>query len=547
MERKGEDTRQLLEKRTRELESSEARLRNVISRIADGIIILDGEGTVRFTNPAAESLFDRPARELTGTIFGFPIVVGETTEIDIIRRGGQTVVAEMRIVETDWEGEKAYLASLRDITDRKRAEAERAQLIREQVARQQAEAAKANLAFLAQAGETLASSLDYETTLARLARLTVPFLADYCIVDTVEEDGSLRQIAVAHRDLSKEELLRETRRLYPFDMSAQYGVPKVIRTGQPEMVSEIDCSWPERAARDERHLRLMRELDFKSYIVVPLIIDGKAIGAISLVMSVSERRYRNEDLDLARDLARRAALAVENARLYRQARQASRLKDEFLATVSHELRTPLNAIIGWTHMLRKGLADPDRTIETIERNAKAQAQIVEDLLDVSQIITGKLSLKACPLDITDVIQTAIDAVRPAAEAKSIGLEFEATGRVEPISGDADRLQQVIWNLLSNAIKFTPKEGRVTIRHSRVENDLEIVVSDTGKGISPEFLPYVFDRFRQADGSITREYGGLGLGLAIARHLVEMHGGTIRAKSEGEGRGATFIVRIPHLQ
>jgi signal transduction histidine kinase len=542
-----EDPKQLLEQRTRELEASEARFRDVISKLADGIIMLDGEGRVRFINPAAEALFDRPARELIDTVFGFPVVAGETTEIDIIRRGGQYAVAEMRVVETDWGGEKTYLASLRDITDRKRSEAERAELIREQAARAEAEAAKANLAFLAEAGETLASSLDYEVTLARLARLTVPFLADYCIVDMVEEEGSLRQIAVAHLDRSKEALLSELRRLYPFDMNAAYGVAHVVQSRQAEMVTEIDAARIEAMARDPQHLAMMRELDFKSYIIVPMLISEQIIGAISLFFSSSDRRYNPEYLALAQDLARRASLAVENATLYRQARRANRLKDEFLATVSHELRTPLNAILGWSHMLRSGVAKPERALEIIERNARAQAQIVEDLLDVSSIITGKLTLKVRPLDINAVILSAVDAVRPAADAKAIELRLELPDLVEPVSGDADRLQQVVWNLLSNAIKFSPRGGLVKLSLRRMDGDVEIVVSDTGQGISRDFLPYVFDRFRQADGSITREHGGLGLGLAIARHLVEMHGGTIRADSLGDGLGARFTLTIPRIK
>jgi signal transduction histidine kinase len=540
MGKQAQDPSQLLEQRTRELQASETRFRNVISKLADGVIMLNAEGVVLFINPAAEALFDRPAEDLIGTMFGFPLVAGETTEIDLIRRYGQAVVAEMRVVETNWEGEKAYLASLRDITDRKRGEAERAELIREQ-------AANANLAFLASASETLASSLDYEATLAKLARLTVPFLAHYCIVDMVEEDSSLRQIAVAHKDPSKEELLRTLRRLHPFDMNSPYGVTRVVQTGRPEMVGEIADSWMERAARDPQHLAIMRELDFNSYIIVPMLIEGRAIGAISLVLAATDRRYKPEDLALAKDLARRSALAVENARLYRQAQQANRLKDEFLATVSHELRTPLNAILGWTHMLRVGLADHERVIETIERNARAQAQIVEDLLDVSRIITGKLTLNVRPLDITQVVRAAIDSMRPAADAKAIDLQLKIPYSVEPVSGDADRLQQVVWNLLSNAIKFTPKEGRVQVALRREDGDVEIEVSDTGLGIERDFLPYVFDRFRQADGSITREHSGLGLGLAIARHLVEMHGGVIRAESPGPGEGATFTVRIPRLK
>ena len=230
-----------------------------------------------------------------------------------------------------------------------------------------------------------------------------------------------------------------------------------------------------------------------------------------------------------------------------EAEAANRAKDEFLATVSHELRTPLNAILGWARMLRTtrlNEATIARALETIERNAKAQAQLIEDLLDVSRIISGKLRLDVRSVDVVTLIEAAMDSVRPAADAKGIQLQAVLDPRAGPVSGDPDRLQQVVWNLLSNAIKFTLKEGRVQVRLERINSHIEITVSDTGKGINPDFLPFVFDRFRQADGTITRAYGGLGLGLAIVRHLVELHGGSVHAYSAGEGHGATFTVRLP---
>jgi len=247
----------------------------------------------------------------------------------------------------------------------------------------------------------------------------------------------------------------------------------------------------------------------------------------------------------ARAEAERAA--AENERLYRQAEESSRLKDEFLATISHELRTPLSAILGWARMLRMGQLTQDdsgKALETIERNARAQAQLIDDLLDVSRIITGKLRMDVQPADPNTFIDAAIEAVRPAADAKGVRLQkiFD-TGAVA-VPGDPVRLQQVVWNLLSNAIKFTPRGGRVQIRSQRVNSHLEIVVTDTGQGISPDFLPHVFDRFRQADQKTSRQHGGMGLGLAIVRHLVELHGGTVRANSEGEGRGSTFTVMLP---
>lgn len=231
------------------------------------------------------------------------------------------------------------------------------------------------------------------------------------------------------------------------------------------------------------------------------------------------------------------------------AEDASRLKDEFLATVSHELRTPLTAILGWTHLLRGGQLDSEargHALETIERNARSQQQLIEDLLDVSRIITGKLRLDIRPVHPASFIEAAIEALRPAAEAKDIHLQNLIDTSVSSVSGDPARLQQVVWNLLSNAIKFTPHGGHVQVSLVRVESQIEISVSDTGDGIHAEFLPFVFDRFRQADGTTTRQHGGLGLGLAIVRQLVELHGGTVEARNNGEAKGATFTVRLPLL-
>ncbi|HEX7174822.1 MAG TPA: PAS domain S-box protein [Pyrinomonadaceae bacterium] len=237
----------------------------------------------------------------------------------------------------------------------------------------------------------------------------------------------------------------------------------------------------------------------------------------------------------------------EQRRAAEELREANRLKDEFLATVSHELRTPLTAIMGWAHMLRTGHfagASADKALETIERNARTQAQLIDDLLDVSRIITGKLRLDVRSIDPNSFIEPAIEALMPAAEAKGVRVQKIMDTGVDSVSGDPVRLQQIVWNLLANAIKFTPKGGRVQVRLERVNSHVEIAVSDNGAGIAPEFLPYVFDRFRQADQRTSRQHGGLGLGLAIVRHLVELHGGAVRAESPGEGQGATFTVLLP---
>jgi len=247
----------------------------------------------------------------------------------------------------------------------------------------------------------------------------------------------------------------------------------------------------------------------------------------------------------ARKTAEDARRAAEDAR--KVAEDANRIKDEFLTTVSHELRTPLTAINGWALMLRAGrldVAQTARALETIVRSAKSQNQLIGDLLDVSRVIAGKMRLDLAPLNLRSVIESAVETVRPAAEAKGIYLSALLDPEVETVSGDAERLQQVVWNLLSNAVKFTPNGGRVEVRLERADSHVEIAVADNGQGIKPEFLPYVFDHFRQEEGGASRRQGGLGLGLAIVRHIVELHGGTARAASEGLGKGATFTVALP---
>jgi signal transduction histidine kinase/ActR/RegA family two-component response regulator len=423
-----------------------------------------------------------------------------------------------------------------------------AELYEEQrMAREAADHARQRAAFLAAAGTTLGASLDYETTLSTVAGLAVPTIADWCAVDIVGERGVLQRLAVAHVDPAKVELARMLHERYPPDPSAPGGAYEVIRTGKTILVPRLSADLLDAAARNDEHRRVLRELQLRSYMCVPLVTHSKPFGVITFVSAESGREYSDEDLDLARDLAMRASLAVDNARSYARANDASRLKDEFLATLSHELRTPLNAVLGYARMLRLGTLDVEKqraALNVIERNSTSLQQIIEDVLDVSRIVAGRLRLNVEPVDLTGILHEAIATVTPAAQAKGVRLETVIDPLTPPVSGDPDRLQQIVWNLLSNAIKFTARGGKVQLRLSRVNSHVEITVSDTGCGIEPGFLPLVFERFRQADPSFSREHGGLGLGLAIARQLTELHGGTISAVSEGLGRGATFTVKLP---
>ncbi|MET0624549.1 MAG: ATP-binding protein [Pyrinomonadaceae bacterium] len=282
--------------------------------------------------------------------------------------------------------------------------------------------------------------------------------------------------------------------------------------------------------------------------ISPLLAeDGHVIGTMTVIEDVTERVAREAELQAQVD-ARTRALASEKA-AREEAEEANRLKDDFLATVSHELRTPMTAILGWSNMLLAGKLKGethDRAVETIHRNAQSQNQLISDLLDVSRIISGKLRLDLRTVDLASVIEGAVETTRPAVEAKGISLLTALDRRAGPINGDADRLQQVVWNLMTNAIKFTPEGGQILVKLEGVDSRVEITVRDSGIGIAPEFLPHVFDRFRQADPGTNRFHGGMGLGLSIVRQLVELHGGTVRAESEGKGKGTTFAVSLPFV-
>ncbi|MBL8742165.1 MAG: response regulator, partial [Myxococcales bacterium] len=355
---------------------------------------------------------------------------------------------------------------------------------------------------------------------------------------------------VAHADSSRAELVRELLRR---EIGASSGYARVMRTGEPELVADASLAVQSATSSAEQQ-RLLQQIGTRSMLTVPICLQAHVLGAFTLAYSTSDRRYGAEDLPLALELAQRAAVSIDNARLYElsqhersRAEAATRAKDELVATVSHELRTPLNAILGWVRLLRGGsLSDGkrDHALEVIERNAGAQNQLVGDLLDISRIMTGKIRISPSQVDFANIVDVAVEGVRPAAEAKRIQIVTAIDDVDALMRGDGDRLQQVVWNLLVNAIKFTPKDGRVVVRLSRIDSELELVVEDNGHGIPPSFLPHVFESFRQSDGSESRAHGGLGIGLSISKHIIELHGGSISAESAGKGRGAVFRVRLP---
>lgn len=429
--------------------------------------------------------------------------------------------------------------------------------LRRSVARDRAHRRRAadDLAFLARAGDALAASLDLDTTVRALTDLAVPARADGCVVLVRGGDDRLEILTMAHTDPARAERLRSMHARNPLPDDAPYGAPNVLRTRRSEFIPVVDLGAMAAMGADPEHAAALRATALRSWIMVPLVARDRVIGALGLSRYETEAPFDEADLAVAEELARLAAVALENARLFEAARRAgreaevaSRAKDEFLSTLSHELRTPLHAILGWTQLLRGGAlpdASREHALAVIERNARAQSQLVEDLLDVGRITSGTLRLTLDAVDPAAVVRAALDAVVPSVEARGQRLDVSLAPDVGLVSADAPRLQQVVWNLVSNASRFTPPGGAltVTLRH---DADVELTVSDTGMGIEPAFLPHVFERFRQADGSTARRHGGLGLGLAIVRHLVELHGGVVTARSDGAGRGATFTVRLPAM-
>jgi signal transduction histidine kinase len=322
----------------------------------------------------------------------------------------------------------------------------------------------------------------------------------------------------------------------------------VLEARRTEVCNHVTEEVIAEGVHSARHIELRRAAGTTAYMIVPLLAGGQSVGTL-MVGLTGEEPFEPDDVRPMEELAYRIAIAVTNARAYTEAREANRLKDEFLAIVSHELRTPLNAMRGWVSLLRTGrLADEQaaHALEVIERNVCAQTQIVEDLLDISRIVSGRMRLTVQPVLVSDVVAAAVESVRLSAEARGIALDVTLEAPEARVYGDPDRLQQVLWNLLSNGIKFTPAGGAVRLALRESAGLVELSVTDTGQGISPDFLPFVFERFRQADSTSTRPVGGLGLGLAIVRHIVEQHGGVVTAASPGEGRGSTFTVALPSL-
>jgi PAS domain S-box-containing protein len=540
---------------TGEKQTSDARalVSSIVETSYDAIVTKDLKGVITSWNPAAEHLFGYSSAEMIGNTIRVLIPPDrQSEEDDILARIGQGErIQHFETVRIAKDGRHMNVSVTisplrnasgsiigaskiaRDVSALRAAEAERLRLLEENATITEA---------LNNVGAVVASDLERDkvvqaVTDAATELTTAEFGAFfYNVVDDAGESYMLYTISGVSREAF-----------------AQFPMPRNTEVFEPTFkgtaaVRSADISTDPRYGRNPPHHGMPRgHLPVRSYLAVPVKgRRGDVIGGLFFGHS-NVGRFTEQHERLALGVASWASVALENARMFSMVQEASRLKDEFLASLSHELRTPLNAVLGYARMLRTGVVTGEkqtRAIETIERNATSLTQIVEDVLDISRIISGKIRLNVQPVDFPQIVGNAVDAVSPAADAKGVRIETVLDPQASPVSGDPERLQQVLWNLLSNAVKFTNRGGRVQVRLERVNSHVELSVADTGIGISAEFLPHVFERFRQADASTARERGGLGLGLSIARQLAEMHGGTIDAASGGIGDGSTFTLKLP---
>jgi PAS domain S-box-containing protein len=534
-------------------ERAQAYLAAIVGSADDAIIAKDLNGIIQSANAAAERVFGYSAAELVGKPVRILIPQDRQREEDEIlarlragkrvdhfetvrlRKDGQAIDISLTVSPVrDATGTIIGASKIaRDITAIKAAERERVRLLEENAA---------ITAALNDVGAIVASDLDRDKVVQ-------------AVTDAATELTSAEFGAFFYNVLNEagESYMLFTISGVPKEAFAKFPMPRNTHVFEPTfkgtaVVRSPDITKDPRYGHNPPHYGMPAgHLPVRSYLAVPVKgRSGTVIGGLFFGHS-EPSRFTEAHERLAVGVSSWASVALENARMYAAAQEASRLKDDFLASLSHELRTPLNAILGYARMLRTGILGPERYekgIETIERNATSLTQMVEDVLDISRIVSGKLRLRVQPVELPEIVRNAIDAVTPAADAKGVRIEAILDPQAAPVSGDPERLQQILWNLLSNAVKFTERSGRIQVRLQRVNSHVEISVSDTGIGIAPEFLPHVFERFRQADAGIARARSGLGLGLAIAKQLTEMHGGTIEASSGGLGTGATFRVKLP---
>ncbi|HEX9163143.1 MAG TPA: chemotaxis protein CheB [Thermoanaerobaculia bacterium] len=517
-------------------------LENLLAAVEIPILFVGVDLRIRRFNATARALLhlddDGVGQSLLETKSGIDVAILERLVTDVIQTrteadvemeetGGRWRLARIRPYRTSDGNIDGAIIALIDIDALKQSV-----LIAQRATR--------NASMLAEASVLLASSLDYETTLESLTRLSTAAFSDWCAVDLVNADGTIRHLTVTHVNPVMRELALQFQEVAFSEPDIAPGAPEALRRRSSVLLSDIAESKLTTMRPDAKITQLIGALGVKSLISVPLIVRGNILGIMTFASS--QRQYEPADLQLAEELARRATTAVDTALLFREAEAADRYKDAFLGTVAHELRTPLTSIIGWVQLAKQAPAMSGEAITQVEQSANLLRVFIEDLLDVTRIREQKLRMQTGEVDLANVIRSGVDITRASASQKGIQVAVDITLSPAPVVGDRVRLLQVVWNLLSNAIKFTPPGGSIEIRLDRQENEARLTVHDTGAGIARDFLPHVFELFRQGDAK--GHSPGLGIGLAIVSQIVGLHGGTVAAESPGPGQGSTFTVTVP---
>jgi PAS domain S-box-containing protein len=546
----------LFRNRTEErLQESEQRFRNLSEAAVEGIVIHD-RGIILDANESLGRIFGYELHELIGRNMLDLLPTPESRETVIRhmrsrseeryevhghRKDGTPIVVEATGRPMSYRGQPVRVGTMLDITERKRAEEGARRLIEEQAKRSVAESAERRSSFLAEASRVLGTSFDYHVTLSQLTRLAVPDLADYCIVDVVSEEGErLERIGAAHADPAKEPLLREIVRFWGIGDREHH----FRRAGESVLIPEITEEMARASIVSEEHEHIARQLWPRSVVSVPLRVGDRALGVLALYWSESDRHYGPDDLALVEELARRASLAVDNARLFHEATQATRARDEMLGVVAHDLRNPLNTIFMGASLMLEVIGDPDAPLskqaQMVHRAAERMNRLIQDLLDVRRIDAGRMAIEARPESVDGLLSEAMEMLRPLAGAASLELRCDIAPALPRVIADSSRILQVFSNLVGNAIKFTPAGGSVVLAADRADAEVRFIVRDTGPGIPADQLPHIFGRFWQGTPSDRR---GIGLGLAIAKGIVEAHGGRIWVESQ-VGEGSRFIFTLP---
>ncbi len=519
-----------------------------MERSVDGILVLSPDGRILFANPSSGALFGRQAKDLVDTEFGFPATVGETTEIDLVQGGGHTLVAEMRVAETTWEGAPALLVLIRDITDRKEAEERERALIREQAARAKAEAEARRAEVLDRATRAFGSTLDLDDLLRALADAMVHELGDVCLVDVDDQHGPMRRLAAARRDHSDQALLRglEERAVRLRSNSPE---ARVFRTGRSELVPEVTEAWLTDAAAEDEWFQLCHTIQPTSLMMITLHAGTLPWGVVTVFSCDPSVRYQKADLDLASEVVRRACIAIENARLFRLAQEANRAKSDFLAVVSHELRTPLSAIVGYAGILEEeisGPLTPDQAshVASINRTAMHLTRLIDQLMVFARLEGERERVEREEIDPARVAREVVALARSLAERKELALELSLSEEPLSLVTDEKKLAQILINLVTNAIRYTEK-GTVRLELASAPEGVVFRVQDTGVGIDGDRLEEIFLPFHQLDDPRTRKEGGVGIGLSLVKDLTRLLGGEVGVEST-PGKGSTFTVRLPRV-